>query len=43
MNNLGSETALVEARADESAPLPCTAELADCTCPEFCERDHDND
>ena len=20
-----------------------TAELADCTCPEFCERDHDND
>jgi hypothetical protein len=22
---------------------PCTAELAECTCPEFCERDHDND
>jgi len=21
----------------------CTAELAECTCPEFCERDHDND
>jgi hypothetical protein len=20
-----------------------TAELADCTCPEFCERDHDTD
>jgi hypothetical protein len=20
-----------------------TAELAECTCPEFCERDHDND
>ncbi len=22
---------------------PCSAELAPCTCPEFCERDHDND
>jgi hypothetical protein len=22
---------------------PCTAELAECTCPEFCERDHDNE
>ena len=22
---------------------PCTAESAECTCPEFCERDHDND
>jgi hypothetical protein len=22
---------------------PCTAETAECTCPEFCERDHDND
>ena len=21
----------------------CTADLAECTCPEFCERDHDND
>jgi hypothetical protein len=20
-----------------------TAELADCTCPDFCERDHDNE
>jgi hypothetical protein len=20
-----------------------TAELAECTCPEFCERDHDNE
>ena len=23
--------------------LLSTAELADCTCPEFCERDHDTD
>jgi hypothetical protein len=22
---------------------PCTAESAECTCPDFCERDHDND
>lgn len=27
--------------ADESAP--CTAELAECTCPDFCERDHANE
>jgi hypothetical protein len=25
------------------ADRPCTAELAECTCPEFCERDHEND
>jgi hypothetical protein len=25
------------------ADAPCTAELAECTCPEFCERDHDNE
>jgi hypothetical protein len=24
-------------------PQPTTAELAECTCPEFCERDHDLD
>jgi hypothetical protein len=22
---------------------PCTAEVAECTCPDFCERDHDNE
>jgi len=22
---------------------PCTAETADCTCPDFCERDHGNE
>ena len=26
-----------------AADAPCTAELAECTCPEFCERDHDNE
>jgi hypothetical protein len=23
--------------------IKCTAETAECTCPEFCERDHDRD
>jgi hypothetical protein len=27
----------------QQAPEPCTAESAECTCPEFCERDHEND
>jgi hypothetical protein len=26
-----------------SPETACTAELAECTCPDFCERDHDND
>jgi hypothetical protein len=25
------------------APEPCTPESAECTCPDFCERDHDNE
>jgi hypothetical protein len=25
------------------ADAPCTAEVAECTCPDFCERDHDNE
>jgi hypothetical protein len=25
------------------ASLICTAEVAECTCPDFCERDHDRD
>lgn len=24
-------------------PSACTAELAECTCPDFCERDHANE
>jgi hypothetical protein len=27
----------------DAADEPCTAELAECTCPEFCERDHERD
>jgi len=33
-------TALAEAEARE---LLSTAETAECTCPDFCERDHEND
>jgi hypothetical protein len=29
--------------ARDSGYISCTAELADCTCPEYCERDHDTD
>jgi hypothetical protein len=25
------------------ADAPCTAEIAECSCPDFCERDHDNE
>jgi hypothetical protein len=24
-------------------PVVCTADLAECTCPDFCERDHSNE
>jgi hypothetical protein len=34
------EPAAAPAASSETA---CTAELAECTCPEFCERDHEND
>jgi hypothetical protein len=27
----------------QKVPEPCTAESAECTCPDFCERDHDNE
>ena len=28
---------------DDSESDACTAELAECTCPDFCERDHTNE
>ena len=47
MINLGSETLVepLEERESMCATLVVltTAELAECTCPEFCERDHDVD
>jgi hypothetical protein len=40
-----SDTELEPRRMTElpEADAPCTAESAECTCPDFCERDHDND
>jgi hypothetical protein len=37
-----------EATVEQPAPAPtatalCTADVAECTCPDFCERDHDNE
>jgi hypothetical protein len=48
MLDLGSEIATQPLEAPEQAAKPSlvvltTAELAECTCPEFCERDHDID
>jgi hypothetical protein len=34
---------LASRSATSPANAPCTAESAECTCPDFCERDHDND
>jgi hypothetical protein len=33
----------LDATVPDPEPTLCTAETADCTCPEFCERDHDVD
>jgi hypothetical protein len=39
-----SETLITtEQERSDLADAPCTAELAECTCPDFCERDHDNE
>jgi hypothetical protein len=49
MPTLGSEIRWTDAPVSEDAPPPAsvvvltTAELAECSCPEFCERDHDVD
>jgi hypothetical protein len=49
MSNLGSEMRIASLpepfKTDERATVVVltTAELAECTCPEFCERDHDVD
>jgi len=39
------ELSPAEPAAAPAAPteMACTAELAECTCPEFCERDHANE
>ena len=40
-----TETLITTEREAElpEADAACTAELAECTCPDFCERDHDNE
>jgi hypothetical protein len=50
MLELGSETVLEQIAAATAIDEPrreseclSTAEVADCTCPDFCERDHDVD
>jgi hypothetical protein len=49
MIDLGSETRVApqfskpERDGPASVIVLTTAELAECTCPEFCERDHDVD
>ena len=49
MLNLGSETrvaphlSVLERDEPATVVVLTTAELAECTCPEFCERDHDVD
>jgi hypothetical protein len=30
-------------QVDRDEDEPCTAEMAECSCPDFCERDHDQD
>ena len=37
------EDELDEDAAEPAAPELASAELAECTCPEFCERDHGNE
>ena len=37
------ETAVETLEIADAADEPCTAEQAECTCPDFCERDHEQD
>jgi hypothetical protein len=48
MSDIGSialfeATLEVEPKQTQEQYCLTTAELAECTCPEFCERDHDTD
>ena len=42
LDDLLEHEPVAASRAPETDGL-CTAEVAECTCPEFCERDHDNE
>ena len=37
------ETTVEMLEIADVAEEPCTAERAECTCPDFCERDHEQD
>ena len=43
MNETATQTQDAQEELLLDADAPCTAELAECTCPDFCERDHDNE
>jgi len=36
-----SQDEIASRPATSTADAPCTAESAECTCPDFCERDHE--
>ncbi|HWX09888.1 MAG TPA: hypothetical protein VNY33_07910 [Gaiellaceae bacterium] len=36
-------TFAAESAGPPTEPVVCTAETAECTCPDFCERDHEQD
>ena len=40
---LSQRDLLQQERRDHVADEPCTAETAECCCPDFCERDHANE
>jgi hypothetical protein len=40
---LAEPLSAAEAEQDTELKTVPTAELAECTCPDFCERDHDTD
>ena len=42
--NSGETAVLDQIDGFETAePVLCTADVAECTCPDFCERDHETD
>jgi len=44
VSNLLDRMSFADTEARVAKPgAPTTAELAECTCPDFCERDHDVD
>ena len=42
-SRVGEPVLLAVVGEPEDVYVQCTAETAECTCPEFCERDHDRE